>query len=83
LIADRLVPGGVLHVATDHQEYADQVAEVGDGEPGLKRVDPQASLPISARRPVTKYESKARQAGSAVAELLWEKKPSPGRRTKG
>jgi tRNA (guanine-N7-)-methyltransferase len=73
LIADRLVGGGVLHVATDHQEYAEQIAEVGDGEARLKRVDPGASLPISVRRPVTKYESKARRAGNAVTELLWEK----------
>jgi len=26
-------------------------------------------------RPVTKYEGKAQHAGSAVAELLWEKRP--------
>jgi tRNA (guanine-N7-)-methyltransferase len=79
LIADRLVPGGVLHVATDHLEYAEQIAEAGDGGPGLKRVDPRASLPISVQRPVTKYESKAQQAGSAVVELLWEKVADGGR----
>jgi tRNA G46 methylase TrmB len=26
-------------------------------------------------RPITKYETKARDAGSDVAELLWEKPP--------
>ncbi|MDT5095380.1 MAG: tRNA (guanine-N7-)-methyltransferase [Mycobacterium sp.] len=80
LIADRLIPGGVLHVATDHPDYAEHIAQVGDGEPALKRVDPHASVPISVRRPVTKYESKAQQAGSAVAELLWTRTMS-GRRT--
>ena len=34
------------------------------------------SLPISVARPITKYETKARDAGSAVAELLWEKRSS-------
>jgi tRNA (guanine-N7-)-methyltransferase len=75
LIADRLRPGGVLHAATDHAGYAEQIAAVGDAEPRLRRVDASDRLPISAQRPVTKYEGKAQDAGSAVAELLWEKQP--------
>jgi tRNA (guanine-N7-)-methyltransferase len=84
LIADRLRPGGVLHAATDHAGYAEQIAEVGDAEPRLRRVSAHArsegntasdTLPISVQRPVTKYEGKAQHAGSAVAELLWEKRP--------
>lgn len=73
LIADRLRPGGVFHAATDHAGYAEQIADVGDAEPRLRRVSPSDALPISAERPVTKYEGKAQHAGSAVAELLWEK----------
>jgi tRNA (guanine-N7-)-methyltransferase len=74
LIADRLRHGGVLHVATDHVDYAEQIAEVGDGEARLRRVDdPDRALPISVYRPITKYETKAHNAGSAVTELLWEK----------
>jgi len=80
LIADRLVDGGVLHVATDHADYAEQIAAVADAEPRLRRTTPEAPLPISVRRPVTKYESKARDAGSPVAELLWEKQST---RTRG
>jgi tRNA (guanine-N7-)-methyltransferase len=38
-------------------------------------VTDQQALPISVQRPVTKYEGKAQHAGSAVAELLWEKQP--------
>jgi tRNA (guanine-N7-)-methyltransferase len=75
LIADRLRPGGVLHAATDHAGYAEQIAEVGDAEPRLRRVNPSQLLPMSVQRPVTKYEGKAHHAGSAVAELLWEKQP--------
>ncbi|HKP40939.1 tRNA (guanosine(46)-N7)-methyltransferase TrmB [Mycobacterium sp.] len=74
LIADRLRPGGVLHAATDHAGYAEQIAEVGDAEPRLRRVTASDSLPISVDRPVTKYETKARHVGSDVAELLWEKR---------
>lgn len=88
LIADRLRPGGVLHVATDHPGYAEQIAEVGDAEPRLSRVDPlgrlgvppaRAGLVISVVRPTTKYEIKARHAGSAVTELVWESRSERNR----
>ncbi|OBK74705.1 tRNA (guanosine(46)-N7)-methyltransferase TrmB [Mycobacterium sp. 1274761.0] len=75
LIADRLRPGGVLHAATDHPGYAEQIAECGDAEPRLRRVSSRDHLPISVARPVTKYETKARDAGSPVAELVWERQP--------
>jgi tRNA (guanine-N7-)-methyltransferase len=75
LIADRLRPGGLLHTATDHAGYAVHIAEVGDGEPRLLRRDPaHERLPISVARPVTKYETKARDEGSAVTEMLWERR---------
>jgi tRNA (guanine-N7-)-methyltransferase len=74
LIADRLRPGGVLHAATDHSGYAAHIATVGDAEPLLRRIGPERiDLPISVQRPITKYENKAADAGSAVAELLWER----------
>ncbi|MCV7225687.1 tRNA (guanosine(46)-N7)-methyltransferase TrmB [Mycolicibacterium komossense] len=73
LIADRLRPGGVLHAATDNAHYAEQIAAAGDADPHLRRVAPDANLPVSVERPTTKYESKAQHAGSAVAELLWER----------
>ena len=75
LIADRLRSGGVLHAATDHPGYAEQIAEVGDAEPRLARVEPdRGDLAISVVRPITKYEDKAQSVGSAVSELLWERR---------
>jgi tRNA (guanine-N7-)-methyltransferase len=76
LIADRLLPGGVLHVATDHPGYGEHIAAVGDeaggAESRLVRVEPGTeSLPISVVRPTTKYETKAQEAGSDVTELIW------------
>lgn len=71
LMADRLRPGGVLHAATDHAGYAEQIAEVGDAEPLLRRAEPGEPLPISTARPITKYETKAHHAGSAVNEFIW------------
>jgi tRNA (guanine-N7-)-methyltransferase len=75
LIADRLLPGGVLHAATDHAGYAEHIAGVGDEESRLVRVDPSTeSLPISVVRPTTKYETKAQEAGSEVTELIWKRR---------
>jgi tRNA (guanine-N7-)-methyltransferase len=73
-IADRLRPGGVLHAATDHADYAEQIAEVGDAEPRLTRLEPGAETPISTVRPTTKYEGKAEVAGSVVNEFVWERR---------
>lgn len=75
LITGRLRPGGVLHVATDHRGYAEQIAVVGNAEPGLRPARPGEPLAISKERPTTKYESKARHAGDAVNEFLWVKQP--------
>lgn len=75
LIAERLRPGGVLHAATDHAGYAEQIAEAGDAEPRLRRAEPGEQLPISVQRPITKYETKAREAGSDVTELIWVRRP--------
>jgi tRNA (guanine-N7-)-methyltransferase len=75
LIADRLLPGGVLHAATDHPGYTEHIAEVGDAESRLVRVGPGTeSLPISVVRPTTKYETKAHEAGGAVAEFIWQRR---------
>jgi tRNA (guanine-N7-)-methyltransferase len=74
LIADRLLPGGVLHVATDHAGYAEHIAEVGAGESRLYPAGPDSGLPISIVRPTTKYETKAQEAGSAVTEFIWLKR---------
>lgn len=75
LIADRLRPGGVLHAATDHAGYAEQIAEAGDAEPLLRRALPGETLPISTDRPTTKYETKAHEAGNSVTELIWVRRP--------
>src|SRR5690606_15362525 len=71
LIADRLRDGGVLHVATDHAEYAESIGEVGNAEPLLGT--PSGPSPISLERPVTKFEDKAHQVGSEIAEFVWGK----------
>ncbi|WP_209885684.1 tRNA (guanosine(46)-N7)-methyltransferase TrmB [Nocardia goodfellowii] len=82
LIASRLRPGGVLHVATDHADYAEWIAAVGAGEPQLTGLNEATggvsaehrdTAPIGFDRPVTKFEGKAQRAGSAITEFIWGK----------
>jgi tRNA (guanine-N7-)-methyltransferase len=55
LVADRLVPGGRLHCATDWTPYAEQMVEVLAREPRLANLH-AGFAPRPADRPVTRYE---------------------------
>ena len=50
LIADRLRPGGILHVATDHADYAEAIGYVGDAEPRLTRLTVPRTRPMPTCR---------------------------------
>lgn len=71
LIASRLREGGVLHVATDHAEYAEWIAEAAAEVPILRTLD--GVSPIGLDRPETKFEGKAKAADRPVAEMIWRK----------
>ncbi len=71
LVASRLRPGGVLHVATDWAPYADQVRRVLAACPGLVPCDPPA-------RPRTRFEQQGLDAGRAIADLAARAVPRPG-----
>jgi tRNA (guanine-N7-)-methyltransferase len=72
LAASRLVAGGVLHVATDWQEYAQQVLEVLDATPALGNT----AAGFAARpawRPETKFERRGLKLGHAVWDLVFSR----------
>lgn len=59
LVHDRLAPGGVLHVATDWQEYAEVVRDVLERSP-LRVAQTGSRL---RGRPVTRFEEQGLRAG--------------------
>ncbi len=64
LLADRLIPGGQLHVATDHQGYAEQIDAVLAAEPQLVNVyAPDAWRSEVPERLPTAYELEWRAEG--------------------
>lgn len=73
LVASRIQPGGVLHLATDWEEYAEQMLAVCSAEPTLRnRFDDWAPRP--EWRPVTKFEQRAQQEGRISRDLVFEKR---------
>ena len=74
LIRDKLEIGGVLHMATDWQHYAEQMLEVLEVAPGFKNtVGEQQYSPRPDYRPLTKFEKRGERLGHGVWDLLYQK----------
>ena len=74
LAASRLAPGGILHLATDWDDYARQMRAVCDAEPALENTaadQPGGWTPRPDWRPVTKFEQRARREGREVRDLMY------------
>lgn len=69
LVASRLAPGGVLHMATDWDDYATQMHAVGAGEPLLTG----GRVARPDWRPVTKFEERALVEGRDVHDLRFRR----------
>ena len=67
LAATRLRPGAPWRLATDWADYAEQMQEVLDAEPGLSG----GRVERWAERPVTKFERKGIAAGRTITDLVY------------
>lgn len=75
LIARKLQPHGVLHVATDWDEYAQHVLRVCDACPELENLaGPGQCVSRPASRPLSKFERRALAAGRSINDLQYRKK---------
>jgi len=72
LAASRLAPGGYLHVATDWEEYAQQVLEVLAATPGLRNTA-EGFAPRPASRPETKFERRGVRLGHGVWDIVFRR----------
>jgi tRNA (guanine-N7-)-methyltransferase len=77
LLAQHVRPGGYLHLATDWQEYAQQMLDVLSAEPLLLNTA-QAFAPRPGYRPLTKFEQRGLTLGHAVFDLVFRRR-EPGR----
>ncbi len=69
-LVQKLKPGGYLHVATDWQDYAEQVLAVLSAEPQLRNTAADYA-PRPAYRPLTKFEQRGLRLGHGVWDLVF------------
>ena len=72
LLASRLAAGSYLHVATDWQEYAEQVLEVLRREPLLENTVADFA-PRPDYRPLTKFEQRGLRLGHGVWDIVFRR----------
>ncbi len=73
LLASRLAPGGYLHLATDWEEYAQQMLEVLRAEPTLENTVVDFA-PRPDARPLTKFETRGLGLGHGVRDLVFRRR---------
>ncbi|HXN16562.1 MAG TPA: tRNA (guanosine(46)-N7)-methyltransferase TrmB [Usitatibacter sp.] len=81
LAAERLEPGGFLHVATDWREYAQHALQVLSHTPALRNTATDYA-PRPESRPETKFERRGRRLGHDVWDLVFTKVATPLAKTR-
>ena len=73
LIGRKLVMGGILHLATDWQNYAEQMMEVLSANGHYKNCAGTNQFAVNTGRPETKFERRGQRLGHGVWDLVFEK----------
>ena len=77
LLVSRLAPQGLLHVATDWQDYAEQVMGLLSAHTGLNNTAGEHQFIARPDfRPATKFERRGQSLGHGVWDLLFQKNDS-------
>ena len=73
-LISKLKPGGLIHLATDWENYAEQMMEVLTAAEGLSnQVGPGEFAPRPDYRPLTKFEARGERLGHGVWDLLFQR----------
>lgn len=75
-LVQKIKPGGYIHVATDWQDYAEQVLRVFQAEPLLKNTATDYA-PRPDYRPLTKFEKRGLNLGHGVWDLVFRRQENP------
>ena len=74
LLVRKLAPDGRLHLATDWQDYAEQMWDVLDALPGLRnRAGMRGHVARPDWRPQTHFETRGQKLGHGVWDLLYDR----------
>jgi tRNA (guanine-N7-)-methyltransferase len=73
-VREKLRPGGILHMATDWQHYAEQMLETLDEAEGFANTAGVGQYaPRPDYRPLTKFEKRGERLGHGVWDLIYQK----------
>ncbi len=73
LVRQKLKIGGVLHMATDWQAYAEHMLEVMRAAPGYANLAETDYVPRPEERPITKFERRGERLGHGVWDLKFQR----------
>ena len=73
LLTSRLKPDAYVHVATDWEDYAQQILEVLSAEPLLANTA-DGYAPRPAYRPLTKFENRGLKLGHGVWDIIFRRR---------
>ncbi len=74
LLVRKLAIGGRLHLATDWQDYAEQMWDVLDATTGLQNIaGTRGAVPRPEWRPQTHFETRGQKLGHGVWDLLYNR----------
>ncbi len=75
LIAQKLKPGGLFHLATDWEDYAFHMVEIMDSSLGFTNTASDGDFVARPDfRPLTKFEQRGQRLGHGVWDLIYQKK---------
>ncbi|EPL9570632.1 tRNA (guanosine(46)-N7)-methyltransferase TrmB [Providencia rettgeri] len=73
-IRSKLAVGGVFHMATDWEPYAEHMLDVMKSVEGYKNLSPTGDyVPRPESRPETKFEKRGQRLGHGVWDLMFER----------
>lgn len=74
LVKSKLKPGGVFHMATDWEPYAEHMLEVMSMLEGYRNLSATKDyVPRPQSRPITKFEQRGHRLGHGVWDLMFER----------
>lgn len=74
LVLRKLKLGGVFHMATDWEAYAEHMLEVMNNVDGYKNLSAENNyVPRPESRPLTKFEQRGQRLGHGVWDLMFER----------
>jgi tRNA (guanine-N7-)-methyltransferase len=72
LLDAKLVENGYVHIATDWQEYADQIEALLSNSKNLSS-DLESHAANTMNRPLTKFESRGKALGHRISDIIFRK----------